>query len=220
MSLKIIYLLSACFLILGCSTEPKDQEKAKEVLDIKEDTLRTQKPKLAVVKNTTLTIEDYFVLQVSVDSIKGEINAENYEQLAKALSTKVSISLGEEYSATKLYKYKTIDFNQKIALELITNGASFGYNSVFATLIDKEQEIVLNSILIAKVSGDVGDVNSIESTIISAEGKLMIGVYKRYITDDFLMGNSEGIYKVHHDSLLLYEVREDGMTLKAAKSGI
>ncbi|MFK8105195.1 MAG: hypothetical protein AB8G15_21965 [Saprospiraceae bacterium] len=225
MNLKISYLLSCCFFLFSCSPAKENREQPKEVLEIKQDSLSNPKTKVKLFENTKLKIEDSFVLKINADSINAEINPENYEQLPKEVSNKISVSLGkevvrEESKSSKFYKYKTIVINEKMELNLITNGAKFGYNSIFASLINIEQEAVLKSVLIAQNRGDVGDLNIIHSKIICEGNQLILGVYKKYLTDDFLMGNSDGMYKVHHDSLLLYEIKADGMILKAAKSGI
>lgn len=175
--------------------------------------------------NQPLTVGTDFTIQIHPDSMKFSNSYEGYVALSLEIANDIREHLGQkqleiEQDQDKYYIYKSIIIDQDRSLKIITNGAKFGYNTMYAALVDDSNIALASIIQVGKMRGDVGDSYLVKATIYNNQEKLIIGVYKRYHTDDFTMGRLDGVYKIHHDSLLLYEVTKIDIKLLEAKSGM
>lgn len=179
-------------------------------------------------ENTSLIgLNESYFNWVSADSISEEINASNYNQLPLEIIIEIRKSLGFDStprdlstlnSSELLYEYKSLQLTDEYQIIIFTTGAKYGYNKIYASLYNNFNNEIIKTILIARSFGDVGDVMKIKTNFLKENDVCVIGVYKRYWTDDLLMGNPNGVYKLHYDSLHIYEFHAGDLLLKSKKN--
>ena len=214
--------LLSCVILFGCKENNSNllSDKSNQIVQIE---TAERKAESKEILSKTLSLETDFTLKVHIDSMKFNTSYDGYNALPLSFANQVrnilrekEIPIEKEYE--KFYCFKSITIDENRVLELVSNGAKYGYNAMYAVLIDNQNAKTLSVIPIAKLSGDVGDYNVMETRVIGEAKRLILGVYKKYHTDDFTMGNHEGMYKLHYDSLLIYEVKKDEIDLLEAKS--